>query len=154
MVEVSKDTDVLILLVWVYSHFSITNKWYIKYDHEKFADIGLIVIFLGKTVCVILPAFNSVTGCDTTSYFFRVGKVRVLNKLLKAPHDCYLLHNLQKEEPLCKQKIENLKQFISTIMYSGNKSESYLQTRMRLYQKKRRSPLCSCHLIQILSYKH
>ena len=45
VVVVSKDTDVLILFVWIYSHFSITNKWYMKYSHEKFADIGLIVFF-------------------------------------------------------------------------------------------------------------
>ena len=136
-VVVSKDTDVLILLVWAYNHFSIANRWYMKYDHEKFADIGLIVNFLGTTVCGILPAFHSLTGCDTTSYFFRVGKVRVFNKLLKSPNNCNLLRSVQREEPLCQNNMDDLKEFVGTVMYNGNKRESYLQTRMRLYQQQK-----------------
>ena len=68
MIIVSKDTDVLVLLVRAYIHFSIASKWYMKYDYEMFADIGLIVKFFGTTVCSILPAFHLKTGCDMTLF--------------------------------------------------------------------------------------
>ena len=108
-----------------------------KYDYEMFADIDLIVKFLCTTICGILPAFHSITGCDTTSYFLRAGKVRVFINMLKSPNSCKLLQALQKEETLCQQNIEDLKEFISTIMYNGNKKESYLQVGMRLYQQQK-----------------
>ena len=82
MVVVSKDTDVLILLVWAYAKHEIKTKWYMMYEQGKYADIGKIVEFFGKEICLALPAFHSLTGCDTTSYFFRVGKGRVFKKLL------------------------------------------------------------------------
>ena len=32
VVVVSKDTDVLILLVWAYAKYDIKRKWYLKYE--------------------------------------------------------------------------------------------------------------------------
>ena len=49
-----KDTDVLILMIWAYSKLNITNNWYLKYDHEKFADIRKICSYLGKTLSLNL----------------------------------------------------------------------------------------------------
>ena len=46
---VCKETDVLILMIWAYSKLSVTNNWYLKYDHEKFADVRKIYSYLGKT---------------------------------------------------------------------------------------------------------
>ena len=48
----------------------IKRQWYMMYEHGKYADIGKIVEFLGKEVCLALPAIHSLTGCDTTSSFF------------------------------------------------------------------------------------
>ena len=48
MVVVSKDTDVLILLVWAYAKHEIKTKWYMMYEQGKYADIGKIVEFFGK----------------------------------------------------------------------------------------------------------
>ena len=46
---VCKETDVLILMIWAYSKLSVTNNWYLNYDHEKFADVRKIYSYLGKT---------------------------------------------------------------------------------------------------------
>ena len=42
VVIVSKDTDVLIVLIWAYSKLSVCKTWLFKYDHDKYADIGVI----------------------------------------------------------------------------------------------------------------
>ena len=55
VVVVCKDTDVLILTIWAYSKLNITNNWYLKYDHEKFAVIRKICSYLGKTLSLNLP---------------------------------------------------------------------------------------------------
>jgi predicted nuclease of predicted toxin-antitoxin system len=34
VVIVSKDTDVLIILVWAYVKFSVKNMWYMKFDNN------------------------------------------------------------------------------------------------------------------------
>ena len=67
---VCKDTDVLIFMIWAYSKLNITNDWYLKYDHEKFADIRKICSYLGKTLYLNLPKIQALTGCNTTSYFY------------------------------------------------------------------------------------
>ena len=67
---VCKDTDVLILIVWAYSILNITNNWYLKYDHEKFADIRKICSYLDKTLGLNLPKIQALIGCNTTSYFY------------------------------------------------------------------------------------
>ena len=77
---VCKDTDVLILIVSAYSVLNITNNWYLKYDHEKFADIRKICSYLDKTLGLNLPKIQALIRCNTTSYFYRVGKIKVLKK--------------------------------------------------------------------------
>ena len=69
IVVVAKDTDVLILLIWAYSHFDIKYDWFLKYDAEKYANIRTICEYLGKDVCESIIAFHAITGSDTTSYF-------------------------------------------------------------------------------------
>ena len=48
VIVVCKDTDVLNLMIWTYIKLNITNNWYLKYEHEKFADIRKICSYLGK----------------------------------------------------------------------------------------------------------
>ena len=78
---VAQDTDVSVLLVWAYKKYHVRHKWYFKYDAEKYADVGAICDFLEEDVCLALPAFHAITGCDTTSYFYRAGKLRVFKKV-------------------------------------------------------------------------
>ena len=69
-------------MVWAYSKLDITNNWYLKHDHEKFAGIRKMCSYLGKKLSLNLPKINAFTGCDTTSYFYQVGKIKVFKKLL------------------------------------------------------------------------
>ena len=72
VVVVAKDTDVLVLMVWGYA----------------------------KSISLFLPTIHALTGCDTTSFFYRVGKVRILKKLFKNPEQCTLLSGLYHDEVL------------------------------------------------------
>ena len=129
-----KDTDVLILLVWAYAYHQIKNEWFFKYENEKYAEISKICEYLGPQICLVLPAFHALTGCDTTSYFFRAGKVRIFKKLISDPAKCKLLLPLGQEKILGESDIESVKEFIRTVVYSGKEGENYVETRIRLYQ--------------------
>ena len=39
-------------MIWAYLKLNITNYWYLKYDHEKLADIRKIISYLDKTLYV------------------------------------------------------------------------------------------------------
>ena len=137
VVVVAKDTDVLILLVWAYNNFSIKHQWFMQYDTEKFANISMICTFLGEKLCRTLPLFHALSGCDTTSYLYNVGKVKVFNKLLKDPSRSDLLNALHEVEPLTERRIDDLKEFVRTVMYAGKKHDTYLETRIQLYQQRK-----------------
>ena len=47
---VSKDTDVLVLLVYLYTLKNVTSKWCMKIDNEKFIDVEKKVEYYGKDV--------------------------------------------------------------------------------------------------------
>ena len=70
VVVVCKDTDALILMNWTYIKLNITNNLYLKYDHEKFADIRKICSYLGKTLFLNLQKIQALTGYNITSYFY------------------------------------------------------------------------------------
>ena len=68
-------TDVLILMVWVYSKLNITKNWYLRFEHKKFADIRKLCSYLGKELSLNLQKIKFLTGYNTTCYFYWVEKV-------------------------------------------------------------------------------
>ena len=68
VVVVSKDSDVLILLVYAYAKYKPTKEWYMKIDANKFASIKSIGSNLGRNISVCLPQIHVHTSSDTTSY--------------------------------------------------------------------------------------
>ena len=59
----------------VKSTYKILFQWLIKANPGIFIDIKIICNFFENDICQILPGFHSITGCDTTSYPFGVGKI-------------------------------------------------------------------------------
>ena len=47
------------------------------------------------------------------------------------------MKNLENENPLADDEIGDLKCFIQTVMYSGGKSESFVETRARLFDQQK-----------------
>ena len=54
-----------------------------KIDHEKYFDVGKVYDFLGENVFTHLPHMHTISECDTTSFFYGVGKVKILKKIMK-----------------------------------------------------------------------
>ncbi len=94
--------------------------------------MGDICSHFGRDLC-LLPASHALSGCDTTSYFYNVGKVKLLKKVIKSPRYLALLDSLGKEKVVSDSDIEDVQKFVQTVMYSGKDKESYVETRVRLY---------------------
>eukprot|EP00794_Sanderia_malayensis_P011674 gene11674-biopygen9344 len=134
-VVVSKDTDVLILLLYAYAKVTPGKEWCTKYDTETFACISKTFSHWGAEVCCYLPQLHAITGCDTTSYFYGVGKVRTLKKVLKNPQSLLLIQNLGKEKVLSEEDIassseddeewEHLSDFLSHSSDSDNSGSDW-----------------------------
>ena len=79
---VSKDTDVLILMIWAYSKLNKTNNWYFKNDNEKFAVISKICSYLGKTFSLNLPKIKALTDAALHLIFTESGKLKYSKNFL------------------------------------------------------------------------
>ena len=131
---VSKDTDVFLLLIYAFYKCKSQKTWYMKYDNDKYVDIGKVFVYLGINMTENLLKFHSLTGCDSTSYFYRVGKIKLWKKLLKNPEKIHLIDSLGLTKDLSINDVENCQKFIQTVMYNGKEQEGYIETRVRLYK--------------------
>jgi len=134
VVVVSRDTDVFVLLVHAFSIVKPTSQWFMEIDHQKYVDIGKACSYLGEEVSLRLPQFHAITGCNTTSFFFGVGKVKVLKKLIKDSSKYALLDSIGKTSSLTENAHAETLKFIQTVLYRGKEEETLVQTRIRLYQ--------------------
>ena len=103
-------------------------------DHQKYVDIGKACSYLGAEVSLGLPQFHAITGCDTTSFFFGVGKVKVLKKLIKDSSKYALPDSIGKTSSLTENAHAETLKFIQTVLYSGKEEDTLVQTRIRRYQ--------------------
>ena len=131
-VIIAKDTDVLILLIYAMSKLS-TQRWYMKIDHEKYVNVDRLVKYYGTDLCSVLPQFHAITGCDTTAYKFRVGKVNTFKKIVKNEKLRLFLHNVGKEVDVKEMTIISMKRFFQLVLYCGKDDEDYVDTRVRMY---------------------
>ena len=104
-------------------------------DKETYVDIQDIRSHFGDEICAILPAYHSITGCDTTSYPSNVGKIRPFKKMM-TNKSMHLLQNLGKDENSFKDVSDALI-FYHTVMYSGKPSETITETRVRMFQSQK-----------------
>ena len=80
----------------------MTGIWPYKYDHNKFADVC-------KTLSLNLLKIHALTVCDTTSFFYRVGKIEVFKNLLGQQDLCFLLSQLGNYSQITNSIIEDTK---------------------------------------------
>ena len=64
------------------------------YEKGVYADILVICQYFGDILYESILLFHAITGCDTTSYMYRIGKIRVFQKLIKNSDLC----NVQWQE--------------------------------------------------------
>ena len=141
IVVVARDTDVLVLLVANFGRMSCTRLWMKAgtMKKPKYVPVHDIRRELGLAdhVYEILPAFHSVTGCDTVSFFSGHSK--------RTEWDIFLEHNsllkdLGKFPTPSKQVTEDAEKFICHIYKAP--SENCNQARIKLFSK--------CHATETL----
>jgi len=103
-------------------------------DHNKFVNVGKIAKFFDESTCLQLPAFHSLTGCDTTSYFYRISKTSVFEKA-RTNKSLYLLEQLGNERTLDEDGEASITKFIHETIYSGKRDDDLVTTRIRHYDK-------------------
>ena len=135
VVVVSKDTDVLILLVYAYAKYKPTKEWYMKIDANKFASIKSIVEYLGSNISVCLPQIHALTGSDTTSYSFNVSKIEVLKCVQENTNSLLYIKNLRNSTVLEEGAKSEIFRFIQRICYDGKETDRLMELRVSLYRK-------------------
>lgn len=79
------NTDVLVLLLYYSSKGMFGSSAVFMHSwhglKERFVPICLIAQKLGAVLCECLPACHALTGCDTTSSLYRIGKATALTRL-------------------------------------------------------------------------
>ncbi|CAC5359720.1 unnamed protein product [Mytilus coruscus] len=85
----SSDTDVLVLCVHYFPKLENTEELWFQTgsvsnlkDGRRFLPVHEICRSLGPSICNLLPASHALTGCDTNSSFFGLGK-KSMFKLLQ-----------------------------------------------------------------------
>ena len=89
VVLIEEDADLLVLLCY---HADIhSNRIYFKSESKQAVarqirvwDITKTKIVLGEEICRLLPALHAMTGCDTTSRLFGIGKGAALKTLISS----------------------------------------------------------------------
>ena len=132
----AKDTNILTLMMYAYALKKPEAIWCMQIDHNKFVNVGKIAQFLDESTCLQLPAFHSLTGCDTTSYFYRISKTSVFEKARKNK-SLYLLEQLANERTLDEDGEASITKFIYETIYSGKRGDDLVTTRIRQYDKVR-----------------
>ena len=132
----AKDMDILILMIYAYALKKPEAIWCMQIDHNKFVNVGKIAQFLNESTCLQLPAFHSLTGCDTTSYFYRISKPSVFEKARKN-QSLYLLEQLGNERTLGEDGEASITKFIHETIYNGKRGDDLVTTRIRQYDKLR-----------------
>ena len=105
-----------------------------KTARDSFVEISKISSHYREAACNILPAFHSITGCDTTSYPYNVGKVKPFKMMISKDNSSNL--NSFGQKPL-NNDMDSSMSFMQTVMYPGKDDESVVQTRVRMYNNQK-----------------
>ena len=124
VVILSPDTDVLILSVTHYDEIGCEQLWFrtgVK-DRLRYIPAHKIATHLGPAICKALPAFHSLTGCDSTSALFRVGKTKAWNGITKNQAHLNHLAEIGQSPDIDEQIATNAEVFICSLYDAAKKS--------------------------------
>ena len=92
-----------------------------KYDNEKYVNIKTVCEYLESSFSDNLLKFHSLTGYYSTSYFYRVGKIKVWKNLVKKTEKINSF-SLGVRKDLSVNDFENYQKFVKTAIYSGQET--------------------------------
>jgi len=117
------DTDVLVLLVHYHSGGHLSDEVYMYAGHsgkERYIPVHCIAKELGPLVCGSLPAAHALTGCDTTSSLYRIGKKSAYSKLVKYADSLTNLHSFHNDD--LDGSVAAARKFV-LLLYAGKKGK-------------------------------
>ena len=80
----SPDTDVAVLCCHHFAALNIEELWFLSVGRQKrLIPIHPTVANLGPTLCHLLPALHSLSGCNSTSSLFSIGKIKSISSIEK-----------------------------------------------------------------------
>ena len=117
MFVIADDTDVLILLLY---HATCDSNFYMKTkDHT--ISINVAKEILGQELCMCLPFVYAMSGCDTTSVLYNLGKIKHL-KLLQTSQKWRSDVLVFGDSSASLQEITDVGEMFVQSLYSGGSS--------------------------------
>ena len=95
-----------------------SRKWFYNYEGGTYADFAKFAEYYGE-LCLYLPMFHSITGCDTASYYYYGGKTIPWNHALKNPSSLLLIKDLGNEITPSEATLRECMEFVCIYIYSG-----------------------------------
>ena len=125
-------TDMLILMVYAFVVEHPEHGWYMQTEKHSFVSIR-IYEKSGSTICLLLPQFHAITGCDTVSYFFNVSKRVVFKRASSGVTPFNMIVESGSSKIIRKSANNEVTKFIQRYVYRGKKVEGIVKIRMRQY---------------------
>ena len=129
-------------------------------DKQRFIPVHAIHHSLGHLLCKCLPSFHALTGCDSTSALFGIGKKKAWKVLIKKNQIQVDLSRLGESSSLQDPVKEIAESFICSIYASGKSFVNADEARYFLFcQKSLKSEdlpptsECLCHHIERANFQ-
>jgi hypothetical protein len=107
------DTDVLVLLLYYWSRGMLSTEVFMHCGHsgqdttrERYIPVHEIANKLGSDVCNILPSVHALSGCDSTSAMYRMGKRTAYSVLTKNAEALQGLGDLHDADTFLKSAMD------------------------------------------------
>ena len=133
----SPDTDVAVLCWHHFIHLPVKELWFHTGTgrNRRFIPVHDAVEKVGADVCNMLPAVHVLTGCDSTSSLYGIGKKDAFSKLMKHKDDLDGLKNLGTDcTAISDETVSVCFKFIG-LLY-GEATSNLNQLRYKLFTKK------------------
>lgn len=146
---IGEDTDLLVLLCMGQNQTAFplifrSEGQQISKKMKKIWDINAVKRKLGQDTCKLLPLIHAITGCDTTSRMFGIGKEYTLRKVLRDTNlkqhaNVFLRKSSRAEITAAGEKLVSR-------LYGGDKDEGLNALRYRLFSEKAVGGSCSVQI--------
>jgi hypothetical protein len=93
-------------------------------NHHRYIPVHEIALKIGPSLCNSLPALHALSGCDTVSSFFGIGKKKVWRSLKKlAAEDIATLSTFHEQE--LDGSVSVARKFVVSWYDASNKFKNY-----------------------------
>ncbi|KAJ8364405.1 hypothetical protein SKAU_G00132360 [Synaphobranchus kaupii] len=137
---IGEDTNLLVLLL--YYAQGDNKRLYFRSDKSKadgsfkVYDINLLKEILGHDMCSQLMFIHAVTGCDTTSRIFGIGKKTAFQKFVKGDPVLQSFANAFTVPNQTPEVIDDLGSQVMAVLFGGKCTDSLATMRYNIFSKR------------------